>query len=66
METHELEIEIRPDGTVRTHVRGVKGPACEQYAALVQSILDGESVIERTEEYYEQPTGVTIDLRVRG
>lgn len=65
METHELEIEVRPDGTVRLRVRGAKGPACEEYAKLFQDILSGESVVERTQEYYEAPTGVRVDLRVR-
>lgn len=65
METHELEIEVRPDGTVRLHVRGAKGPACEEYAELFRQILAGESAVERTQEYYEAPSGVRVDLRIR-
>lgn len=66
METHELDIEIKTDGTVRVLVRGVKGPACEQYAKLFTSILPGPSTLERTGEYYEASTGVNINLGVRG
>ena len=66
METHELDIEIATDGTVRMHVRGAKGPACEKYAEWLTRILAGDAEIERTEEYYEQSTGVDVDLEVRG
>ncbi|MDR1612879.1 MAG: DUF2997 domain-containing protein [Planctomycetota bacterium] len=64
METHELEIEIGPGGVVRTHVRGLKGPACEQYAVLFQRIFAGKNSVERTAEYYEPPGGVTVDINV--
>lgn len=65
METHELDIAILPDGTVRMEVHGAKGPECEKYAALFQQILAGEVVeTERTQEYYEASTGVTVNLRV--
>jgi acylphosphatase len=66
METHELELEIAPDGTVRMHVRGAKGAACEKYAEWLTRLLVGEATIERTEEYYEQSAGVDVDLGVRG
>lgn len=66
METHELDIEIAADGTVRMHVRGAKGPACEKYAEWLTGLLAGQSEIERTEEYYEQSTGIDIDLGARG
>lgn len=64
METHELAIEILPDGTVRMTVHGAKGPVCEKYAELFQHILAGEMDVERTQEYYEAPTGVNVDLRI--
>lgn len=65
METHEFDIEISPEGVVRVHVTGAKGPVCEKYAELFQHILSGETEVEKTQEYYEQPTGVQIDLRIR-
>lgn len=64
METHELDIEIAPDGTVRVHVRGAKGPACEKYAVFFQDVLNSRGEVERTGEYYETPTGVDVDLGV--
>lgn len=66
METHELDVEIAADGTVRVHVRGAKGPACEKYAEFFQAVLNARGEVERTGEYYEPPTGVDVDLKVRG
>jgi hypothetical protein len=66
METHELELEIAPDGTVRMKVRGAKGPVCDKYAEWLFRLMESEGEIEHTEEYYEQPTGVDINLEVRG
>lgn len=66
METHELEIEIAADGVVRMHVRGAKGATCEKYAEWLTRLLAGDATVERTEEYYEQSTGVNVDLGVRG
>ena len=66
METHELEFEIAPDGTVRMEVRGVKGPGCDKYSDWLMRLLESEGTVERTAEYYEQSTGTNIDLGVRG
>ncbi|MBN2451760.1 MAG: DUF2997 domain-containing protein [Lentisphaeria bacterium] len=63
METHELNIEIRPDGQVRVHVAGAKGPACMDYVRLLQQVMGAEGEIEHTSEYYEPPTGVKIRIR---
>jgi hypothetical protein len=54
METHELEIEITPAGEIRVHVKGVKGPACMEYAELIEEILGTSGTRERTSEYYEE------------
>ena len=65
METHELDIEVRPDGTVKMHVRGAKGPACMEYTKLIEQILTSTGEVEKTSEYYEPPTGVQIHLDQR-
>ena len=62
METHELEIEIRPGGEIRVHVKGVKGPGCMEYAELIEEILGTSGTRERTSEFYEAPTGVEIHV----
>ncbi len=62
METHELEIEITPGGEIKVHVKGVKGPACMEYAELLEEILGVSGTRERTSEYYEAPTGVEIHV----
>lgn len=68
METHELDIEVRPDGTVKVHIRGAKGPSCMEYTKLFEQILNSTGEAERTSEYYEPPTGVQIrlDQKTRG
>jgi len=50
-----VELEVRPDGTVRFEVSGAPGAACEEWAELVLAALDGREVSrELTEEYYRQ------------
>ena len=66
MKMHELEVTIGTDGTVRVHVQGLKGPACEEYVAFFERILSAEAEVERTSEYYTPPgeveTGQTLNL----
>ncbi|MHC4201106.1 MAG: DUF2997 domain-containing protein [Planctomycetota bacterium] len=62
METHEFDIAIGPDGKVQVHVKGVKGAACEEYVKLFERILNSQGEATHTNEYYEPPTGVAIDL----
>ena len=62
METHEFEIEMAPGGEIKIHVKGVKGPACMEYAELFEEILGVSGTRERTSEYYEAPTGVEIHV----
>ena len=64
METHELEIEITPGGEIRVHVKGVKGPACMEYAELIEEILGTSGTRERTSEYYEESAAVEGLTRV--
>ena len=42
METTEFEIEIRPNGEVKVHVKGVHGQACLAYADLLAEIVGQE------------------------
>ena len=59
METHELDIEIRPDGEVRVHVKGVKGAACMDYVKLFENILNTSAETDVTSEFYEAATEVS-------
>ena len=65
METHEIEIEVRPDGTVRAHVQGAKGAGCLEYAKLLEQLLGSQGEVQHTSEFYEEPTGVQIRLETR-
>ena len=53
MAQEELEIEIAPDGKVTVTTRGIKGPACMDYADLMAQILGREEQRQKTAEYYE-------------
>ena len=48
----EIEVLIRPDGTVELAVRGVKGRKCEEHTRDLETVLGGK-IVERTytEEY---------------
>ncbi|MBN1257187.1 MAG: DUF2997 domain-containing protein [Planctomycetes bacterium] len=62
MEKHELDITISPNGEVKVHIKGVKGPACLEYAKIFEKILGEASDVEHTHEYYEPPTEVEIQV----
>ena len=62
MECHEFDIEIKPDGEVKIHVKGAKGPLCLEYAKLFEKILGSSGTRELTGEYYEAPSGVQIHI----
>ncbi len=50
-----VELEIRTDGSVRFHVSGLPGPACEDLEGILLEILQGEvTERSRTSEYYQQ------------
>lgn len=51
----EIQIEIRPDGTIRFEVAGVPGEGCEALEQLMLEAL-GSPVIdrERTAEFYQR------------
>jgi hypothetical protein len=53
MAQEELEIEISPSGKVTVRTRGIKGPACMDYADLLARIVGREEHREKTAEYYE-------------
>jgi hypothetical protein len=62
MECHEFEIEVRPDGHVHAHIKGVKGQACLDYVKLLEQVLGEASDLQHTTEYYEPPTDVATHL----
>ena len=59
-ERKELEITITPDGEVQVLVKCVKGASCVEETKFLEEAL-GNTVESRelTDEYYEQPQGVT-------
>ena len=65
MESHDILIEIGPDGKVRAEIRRAKGKACLKYAELLQSIIGKETDRELTSEYYEPESTASIDIVYR-
>ena len=67
MAQEELEIEISPDGKVTMRTRGIKGPACMDYADLIAQIIGREESRQKTSECYEIPnqTRARIDVKQR-
>ena len=62
-----VELEVRPDGTVRFEVSGVPGEGCEELERLLLAALGGEVVErERTREWYARAeAGLGARLRSR-
>jgi hypothetical protein len=65
MESHDVELEIRKDGTIRVHIQGVKGKSCLEYARFLESIVGRTQSQELTAEYYEPDAKVQVDLKPR-
>ncbi len=65
MDQAEFEIEIRPNGEVKVHVKGVSGQQCMSYADLLVEIIGKEKSRERTAEYYDQDAAVRIQAHQR-
>ena len=62
----ELQIEIRPDGTVRFEVAGVPGSGCEALERLLLEALQGEVIDrEHTAEFYQPTQQLSLGERVR-
>lgn len=55
MAQEELEIEIDPHGKVTVRTKGIKGPACMDYADLMAQIIGREETRLTTAEFYESP-----------
>lgn len=65
-EKKELEITIGPDGEVKVLVKCIKGQSCVDETRFLEEAL-GDTIESRelTDEYYEQPTGVTQTNKTR-
>lgn len=51
----QIEIRICPDGTIDTVTRNIKGKACLKYIAVLEQLLEAQTVdSEFTSEYYEE------------
>lgn len=57
-EIQELDIFVRPDGTVTLEVRGVKGGKCLTLTEGVEALL-GDAIVERvhTDEFNQKEQG---------
>lgn len=62
MEQRDIEIEIRKDGEVKVHIKGVKGPKCLEYTKLFENIIGPINERELTSEYYEPESNVGVDV----
>ena len=64
MSKQEIELTIKPDGTVEFTVKGVKGQACEDVAKLFGE-LGKTTRDERTAEFYEREGETGIRTRMK-
>lgn len=51
---YEIDIEIRPDGTVGFGVKGAKGRKCKEITKFLEEALGEVQDVEYTSEYYEE------------
>ena len=50
---HEIDIEIKPDGTFSFGVKGVKGRSCKEVTKFLEE-LGGLVASDNTAEYYQE------------
>ena len=62
----ELEIVIKPDGTVEITTRGIKGPHCKDVVEGIAGAIGEIKKIERTSEWYEVDLTETTRVNVEG
>lgn len=60
--SHELEIEIGPDGETTVHVKGLKGKKCEGYLKVFEKLMGLVHGQKKTSEYYEPEPQVRIEI----
>jgi len=62
----EIDVIIKPDGTVEVKVRGVQGPACLAVTKEMERYLGGRvSHREHTAEFYQNAQGVQESDRLK-
>jgi hypothetical protein len=65
MEQHDVEIEIRTDGSVKVHIKGVRGKQCVRYVDLFREVVGPVREQQYTHEYYEPDGEVRVDARAQ-
>jgi hypothetical protein len=61
----EIEITIDRAGKVTVHLKGVKGPRCEDYAKWLAEAVGRAERVTPTHEAYEPDAGVKIQVDQR-
>ncbi len=51
---YEIDIEVRPDGSVGLGVKGAKGKKCKEITKFLEEALGDVTHVEYTPEYYEE------------
>ncbi len=51
---YEIDIEVRPDGSVGLGVKGAKGKKCKEITKFLEEALGDVTHVEHTPEYYEE------------
>ena len=62
MEQQEFEVEIKKNGEVKVHIKGIKGAKCMEYAKLFENIVGPIQEQELTSEYYEPESHIGIEI----
>lgn len=62
MEQHEFDVEVRKNGEVKIHIRGVKGKRCIDYMEFFKQVIGPIKEQQYTHEYYEPDSKVRIDV----
>jgi hypothetical protein len=59
----EIEVTLRPDGTVQITTHGLKGQKCVSETAALEQALGRVLKREKTGEYWQQATGAKTSVR---
>jgi len=65
MQQQDFDIEVRANGEVKVHMKGVKGKGCLEYSALFEDLIGEIKDQTLTSEHYEPDGKVGIHVEQR-
>jgi hypothetical protein len=61
--SQQIKLRISPDGQIQAEVLGFRGKKCADYIAILEQLLDAETIdSEPTAEYWQEVVTVNTEI----